>query len=176
MQKPELYHDEVDNPFRPGEKEPVVKNARESNAKTLRLGPAQSEAYYRIWNLYYQAGYGRQQAVDPSNEPVDCQNVRDWFPERAANANRELNWYRKTIGDEWIYIELTCLHGYGYKEVAGMEWGREPSKDEIQETRYRIRSTYNALTVEMGLSKRPTFINRLKSHLEQKVNDGNPSI
>jgi len=153
----------VDNPYRKGEKETVVKNLRESNARTLRLGPAQTLAYDRVWKLYYMMGHWRNGAVDPSNEPVDCQQVVDTLPEAAAHASQEVKALREALGDDWLLIEATCLYGLGFKEMARVLFGQD-KRTNCDEARFMVKAAYNKLCVEMGLSGTPSLYTRLRAY------------
>jgi len=155
--------DSVENPYRKGESEPVVRNLRESNAWTLRLGPAQREAYNQVWKLYYEIGHWRGGAIDPTKEPVDSQQVPDPYQESAANASKQIGHLMETLGDDWVFIEQTCLWGRGFKEVANMLFGPSPRRSQIDEARFHVKHAYNRLCVEMGLSGGPV-LNKLKSH------------
>lgn len=160
----------IENPYQPGAFQAAVVNKRESNARTLNLGPAQGEAYNRVWALYYRAGYNRQGAVDPSNEPVDCSRGGDPFPLSVAQANERLNHLRTAIGEEWwVFIELTCKHGHGYRDIAGMKLHGEPSRSDIDETRWQIKTAWNKVTVELGLSSTPTWFARLRTYMAERV-------
>jgi len=156
--------DEVDNPYRKGERETVVRNLRESNAATLRLGPAQAQAYDRVWRLYYMMGYWRDGAIDPTKEPVDCQQTPDPYPEGAAHASKEIDHLAKTLGDDWLLIEQTCLWGRGFKEVANIMFGPTSTRTQIDEARFHVKHAYNRLCVEMGLSQSISVFEKLKSY------------
>lgn len=156
----------IENPYQPGTFQAAVVNRRESNARTLRLGPAQAEAYNRVWALYYKAGYHRQGAVDPSNEPVDCSRSADPLPLSVAEANSRLNQLRSEIGEEWwVFIELTCKHGYGYREIAAMKLGCEPGRGDLDETVFQVKTAWNRATVKLGLSGAPSWFARLRGYM-----------
>lgn len=155
--------DTVENPYGRGEHEPVVRNLRESNAATLRLGPAQTRAHNLVWKLYYAMGYWRDGAIDPTKEPVDCQQVPDPYPEAAANASKEIDELSKSLGDDWLLIEQTCLWGRGYREVAKIMFG-EPSRTQVEQATIHVKHAYNRLCVELGLSQSVSVYEKLKSY------------
>lgn len=165
----------VENPFRPGTYEGVVVNARESNARTLRLGKAQTEAHDRIWALHYKAGYYRQGAIDPSNEPVDCQQVSDPIPLRVIRAGQQLRALRDFIGDDYALIEMTCLYGLGFRETARVAFGRDPSRRELDEVTMRTKIAYNKAAVHFGLAGTPNFHANLQAYMEGDKTDSTRS-
>lgn len=154
----------IESPYEKGEYEERVRNLRESNASTLRLGPAQAQAYDRVWRLYYMMGYWRDGAIDPTKEPVDCQQMPDPYPEGAAHASKEVQNLAKTLGDDWLLIEQTCLWGRGFKEVAQIMFGDDPSRSQVDEARFHVKHAYNRLCVELGLSGYISVFEKLKSY------------
>ena len=161
--------DTVENPYNKGEREKVVRNLRESNAATLRLGPAQAEAYNRAWKLYYRMGCWRNGAVNPTKEPVDCQQTPDPHSEEAAHASKEIEHYAKILGDDWRLIEQTCLWGRGFKEIAQIIFGPNPTRKQIEQATFHVKHAYNRLSVEMGLSEAVSVYEKLKNYRQRIV-------
>lgn len=157
----ELTTRQVDNPYRKGKTEIVPFNARESNARTLRLGTAQEAAYNHVWRLWYKAGHHANGAMDTSREPVDGGGANDPLPLKAFEAAQELNNLRKSIGKhDWRLIEITCLDGLNYREVATLMFGT-PTQTQKLEASWHVKSAYNRLTVELGLAGTPSHFARL---------------
>lgn len=155
----------VDSPY-DGTAEVVPFNLRESNARTLRLGPAQTEAFDLVWRLYYKAGYFRQGAVDTTKEPVDGGGMRDPLPLQACEATREIARLQHAIGDdEWKLVKITCLDGLNYRQVAEIMF-KAPTHSQVQQATWHVKTAYNKLTVELGLSGTPTHFARLNSYME----------
>lgn len=159
--KMELTTRQVDNPYDKGKTEIVPFNAKESNARTLRLGKAQEQAYNHIWRLWYQAGHHANGAMDTTKEPVDGGGGIDPLPLKACEANDELNNLKKTLGaHDFRLIEITCLDGLNYKEVATIMFGK-PTQTQKQEATWHVKTAYNRLTVELGLAGTPSHFSRL---------------
>lgn len=165
--KVEIHARQVDSPYDSGKQEVVTINVRESNSRTLNLGPAQEAAYLYVYRLWYKAGHHRNGAIDPSNEPVDGGGWSDPFQETAMDAAKELVNLRKVIGKtDWRFIEITCLDGLNYGQVARVMYGREPTGTETKEASWHVKSAYNKLTVELGYSGTPTQHARMQSYMD----------
>lgn len=135
----------IENPYRKGEQEQVIVNRRESNAYTLRLGPAQQAAYDYVRRLWEQTGAWRNAAIDPSHEPVDCSSFRDPLPESVAEAFGRIRDIYLELGFDYIHIDRAVRWGLGYKEIAEIELKRPPRHVEIQEMRALVRQAFNRL-------------------------------
>ena len=159
--KMELTTRQVDNPYAKGETEIVPFNARESNARTLNLGKAQERAYNHVWGLWHQAGHHAYGST--TREPVDGGGTSDPLPLRALEAIDELNVLRKALGkDDWRFIEITCMEGLGYKDVARILFAK-PKQIQIREATWYVKTAYNRLTVELNYAT-PDHITRLHNY------------
>lgn len=167
-------HDTVDNPYRKGESETVVRNLRESNTYTLRLGPAQERAYNKFWELCYKAGYSKQMAIDPSNEPVDGGGFRDPIPASALDGATKLGRISNEpshqeypgIGKEKFHlIWATCIIGLGYKEIANIEFGESHKRSDVDFVRFNVKASYNDLARYFGYSGEGPAFARLRAYM-----------
>jgi len=158
--KMELTTRQVGNPYDAGETEIVQFNARESNARTLRLGEAQEQAYNRVLGLWHRAGRHAYGSMDTAREPVDGGGTGDPWPLRAVEAAEKLNKLRKALGrDDWRLIEITCLDGLGYEDVARIMFV-EPGQIQIRKATWFVKAAFDHLMVELGLGV-PDHIARL---------------
>ncbi len=161
--KMELKTRQVGNPYDAGETEIVQFNMRESNARTLRLGEAQEQAYNRILGLWHQAGRLGYGSMDTAREPVDGGGTGDPWPLRAVEAAEKLNKLREALGrDDWKFIEITCLGGLGYQEVARIMFV-EPGQKQIDRATGLVKTAYDHLMVVLGLGV-PDHITRLHNY------------
>ena len=154
----------IESPYRKGDKDTVPFNARESNARRLNLGQAQSEAFERTYRLYYRAGYFNQGAVDTTKDPVDGGGVPEPMTERTVDAFRELALIARSIGaNDYRLVKATCLDGLGFKDVARIMFGSAPTHNEIQQATWHVKSAYNRLAIHYGLAGTPSYFARLKA-------------
>ena len=167
---------QVESPY-DGKGEVVPFNLRESNARTLRLGPAQTMAYDHMWALWYAAGHARQMGLDPSREPVDGGGHTDPLPLRAFQAAQELRDIGQAISrDRFNLIQMTCLDGMGYSEVAHYIYGRDLKRTQIEAASVLVKNAYNAATVHLGFAGTTSTFSRLQSYSDGERATDRPEL
>jgi hypothetical protein len=154
----EIVGDVVDSPYRRGEKEPVVRNIRESSLSAMHARGQIDDAQYRAGD-WIRAQYERMRmgsgAIDPSYEPVDTSGHSDPIPDRLLRASLAIHDAEQAVIKEvgrrgWQLLECVCVEGCAIAEAAGRRYGKA-SDLQTRHVGMLFRDSLDVLATHLGL-------------------------
>lgn len=152
---------QVENPFKRGELETVVRNFHESHLTTLWARKQIDDAQYmagdwirrKVERTRMSSG-----AIDPGCEPVDTSGHADPIPDRVIAAAQALAPVERHVTDEhgrqgWLTVRLVCGDGATVTEAANRRYGLATRAQE-RATGQLLRDTLDAAAVYLGYAQK----------------------